>query len=83
MLDLESIADVVLDHPREYGENPSAFVSVNSTMGSSPRIRGECRWSRLPGSGVPDHPREYGENCWGWGLRGGFRGSSPRIRGES
>ena len=82
---MECDADSLLvkwDHPREYGENVENLIQDFRQCGSSPRIRGECLWTKRNRMMAVDHPREYGENEAGDAAPPICPGSSPRIRGE-
>ena len=48
------------DHPREYGENLNRYGLIASSMGPSPRIRGECEANRLKRDGHGTIPANTG-----------------------
>ena len=70
------------DHPREYGENQGFAPRRSRFQGSSPRIRGKCRWLAQAHSRRGIIPANTGKITTRR-LHLGFRWDHPREYGEN
>ena len=69
------------DHPRACGEHLPSSLSIETCMGSSPRLRGTLGDPYLRPLDDGDHPRACGEHELTLFDNGVALGSSPRLRG--
>ena len=69
------------DHPRIRGEHAGGQAACAGVSGSSPRMRGTRRISRLIATRPRDHPRVCGEHEIAALAACPRLGSSPRMRG--